>query len=847
MWCYTLFPKILNMSLTAGIVIILVLLARMLLKTAPKIFSYALWTVVLFRLLCPVSFSTNFSLLSIFNSPTVTENSITYIPTDIVHTEYPQVDLPISGISNAVNDVLPQGAEQVGADPLEAPMSFATQLWLFGMGTMLAYSIASLLSLRRKLVGAVWRRDNIYLADHIVTPFVIGVVRPKIYLPSTLSEREREYIILHEQTHIRRLDHIVKLVSFLGLSIHWFNPLVWVAFVLSGKDMEMSCDEAVMKKMDNDIRADYSASLLSLATGRKIFAGAPLAFGEGDTKSRIKNVLSYKKPAFWVVMAAIAAVSVLCVALISNPLGNGTDLMGANYRVEKMLYNTLRPRSVDTDRYFCITADYNLYMRETENEAWAYVGPLEAYPLTPEELYGYCFDDDGWRSGYKVEEIADAYILRLDDDYFYFAVQTASGDTLLAHGWEDTSERNQGFSDDTAIDWIFLLDSTLPEHGINANFFDRSLAASVGETVNCFSYFENDDTPGYMIVGFLADGSGEASDMGFAVFQSEDRRYKLLDYHVYANAAVIEVPEPTDSSVYIGIHLAEDPAVCGDSGAVYDVILSSNNRLTSVTKVADGVEVNTKTVDANPSMTVFLRTDDEQEISYEFTYDELSNHEISGLFTYSVSDIEKIEFQNGNTGELVSYTGETEINDIIEHLNAFRYDKTEPVVSSGWTYAIRLWLKDNADMQRITLTPSSASIEVNHYISSEHDYFPKEWLDKYCLLQENASSPEEVVHVFFQAFENADYEGMKPYCTQECIDTIFNPDDLLGMKWAKAISIEASSADITEDNETAVFVSIEMEIVSADHALYGSDQTSFFVILSRDEEGTWLIDRFVTG
>jgi beta-lactamase regulating signal transducer with metallopeptidase domain len=319
MLSYTLLPKILNMSLTGGIVIALVLLIRLPLRKAPKIFSYALWAVVLFRLLCPVSFSSDFSLLNFFNSPTVTENSITYIPADIAHNVNQQVNLPISGISNAVNNALMQSEEQTATNPLEEPMAIGTLLWLAGIAAMLIYSVISLLKLKRKLTGAVWLRGNIYLADHVTTPFVIGVIRSRIYLPSALSERERDYIILHEQTHIRRLDHIVKLVAFLALSIHWFNPLVWVAFVCCMKDMEMSCDEAVMKKMGDGIRADYSSSLLSLATGRKILAGAPLAFGEGNTKGRIKNIMNFKKPAAWVIITAVIVCVVITVCLLTNP------------------------------------------------------------------------------------------------------------------------------------------------------------------------------------------------------------------------------------------------------------------------------------------------------------------------------------------------------------------------------------------------------------------------------------------------------------------------------------------------------------------------------------------------
>ncbi|NLT13463.1 MAG: hypothetical protein GXY05_03875, partial [Clostridiales bacterium] len=548
MWCYTLLPKILNMSLTAGIVIILVLLARVLLKKAPKIFSYALWVVVLFRLLCPISFSSEFSLLGVFHSPAVTDGSITYIPTDIVHTEYPQVDLPLPGVSKAINENLPQGREQIAADPLEFPMSSATMLWLFGIMSMLIYSTASLYLLRRKLIGSVRLRENIYLADHIATPFVIGVIRPKIYLPSILSEQERDYIILHERTHIRRLDHIVKLLSFLALALHWFNPLVWAAFVLSGKDMEMSCDEAVMKRMDGDIRADYSASLLSLATGRKIVAGIPLAFGEGDTKSRIKNVMNYKKHAFWVIVMAVIAVAAVSIGLLANPQ-------------EEYETYTVEGISVSVPKEYA-----DLVVVDTEG-------------------------NDEW-----MHEVIALYYKPAYDEHVDF-------------GWMFSIRRCD------YVQWLTMLNE-----------------ASDGV------YFKATDGENYYF------------------------------YH-----------QPTD------------------------VQWSTQEQFDEYSKICDSISV---------------------------SYGELEAISGSALFSYSVSDIEKIEFQNGNTGELVSYTGETEINDIIEHLNAFRYDSIEPA-GDGWPYAVRLWFKDGSDMQRIELWPSRASIGGNRYISSEQEYFPQEWLEKY--------------------------------------------------------------------------------------------------------------------
>ncbi len=270
-----LFLLILNMSIASGAVILLVLLARLFLRKAPKIFSYALWAVVLFRLLCPVSIATPFSLLGWLDAPAVKNTAHTtaveYIPYDIFHTPEPEfhVSEPAAGIG-AEQGVSPPGPV---AAPFESWLTPSSTLWLMGMGV-------------------------------------------------SLSQQEQGYIILHEQHHIRRGDHIIKLLAFIALCIHWFNPLVWAAFALSSKDMEMSCDEAVVRKLGVGICPDYSASLLSLATGKHIIAGTPLAFGEGDTKSRIKNMLNWKKPKAWI--TAIAAL--VCIAVIASCAGNPTPI-----------------------------------------------------------------------------------------------------------------------------------------------------------------------------------------------------------------------------------------------------------------------------------------------------------------------------------------------------------------------------------------------------------------------------------------------------------------------------------------------------------------------------------------
>ena len=308
-----IFLQILNMSFTASFVILFVLLARLLLKKSPKVFSYALWSVVLFRLICPFSFESVFSLLPAKANP---------ISQEITYETIPTIDTGIPAINHTVNQLLPAATPYASINPLQIWIFIGTIIWLLGIAIFLMYSIISLKKLQKCLKQAVHEKDNIYLAEQLDMPFVMGIVRPKIYLPTALTDAEKEYILLHEQTHIRRFDHLIKILSFFVLCLHWFNPLVWVAYFASGRDMEMACDETVIKQLGNDVKKEYSSSLLTLATGRRIIGGTPLAFGEGDTKDRIKNVLKYEKPTFWMVVVAVIAVVIIVVGLLANPVHN---------------------------------------------------------------------------------------------------------------------------------------------------------------------------------------------------------------------------------------------------------------------------------------------------------------------------------------------------------------------------------------------------------------------------------------------------------------------------------------------------------------------------------------------
>lgn len=324
----SLFLSVINMSLVASIIIIFVLFARILLKKMPKIFSYVLWSVVFIRLLVPISFESDFSILpSKFQQEKIISNwTESYVgPVKIFHDNREEYE---KAVSNGVNPI--SAGEDgfyvvTGEDEISTPKTVKntiipklSYIWLAGIFILMIYSVVEFTKLKRNLIVAMPLKDNIYIADYITTPFVIGFFKPKIYLPSSLSEREQEYIIKHEKCHIKRFDHITRIVAFIALAVHWFNPLVWVAFCLSGKDMEMSCDESVMKTMDRDIRKEYANSLLRFASMNKKIHAVPLAFGENDTKSRIKNVLNYKKPLMWVSMAGFLIVLVSVVGFIGN-------------------------------------------------------------------------------------------------------------------------------------------------------------------------------------------------------------------------------------------------------------------------------------------------------------------------------------------------------------------------------------------------------------------------------------------------------------------------------------------------------------------------------------------------
>ena len=314
-----LFLKIVNMSISASWVVIAVLTLRFCLKKAPKWVNVLLWGIVAARMVFPFSIESVLSLIP---------SAETISPT-IMMEQSPSVQTGVPALNHVINPVISSSftpAPGVSANPLQIWIPVLTGIWLFGIAALFLYSAVSYWRLHRKVCEAVILRGNIYQSEKVCSPFVLGIIKPKIYLPYHMDSREMDHVIAHEQTHIRRKDHWWKPLGFLLLTIHWFNPLMWLSYILLCRDIELACDEKVIREMGNEQRADYTQALVACSVDRRLITACPLAFGEIGVKERVKSVMNYKKPAFWIVLASVIVCAVIAVCFLTNPIGFQFDV-----------------------------------------------------------------------------------------------------------------------------------------------------------------------------------------------------------------------------------------------------------------------------------------------------------------------------------------------------------------------------------------------------------------------------------------------------------------------------------------------------------------------------------------
>ena len=327
-----IFLKLLNLSISASWLVLVVLALRLVLKRAPKWVDVLLWGMVALRLMLPFSIESALSLIP--SAETLSPEVVQFDPA-------PTITSGVEFIDNAVNPSLSESfaaAPLASVNPLYVWTYLAGWVWLIGLAAMLAYALVSYLRLRRRVSASIPLRENIYVCDEVPSPFILGIVHPRIYLPSALDEAQRGSVLSHERAHLARHDHWWKPLGFALLAVYWFNPLLWLAYTLLCRDIELACDERVLCGMDAGQVKDYSSALLACSVPRRMLAACPLAFGEVGVGARVKNALRYKKPAFWVVAASVAVCVVVAVCFLTNPRTD-TDAAGlVGFHREQVTY-----------------------------------------------------------------------------------------------------------------------------------------------------------------------------------------------------------------------------------------------------------------------------------------------------------------------------------------------------------------------------------------------------------------------------------------------------------------------------------------------------------------------------
>ncbi len=420
-----LFLKVIDLSVDASFIILFVLLVRVLLKRFPKIFSYVLWSVVFLRLVFSFSIESPYSIMGVKDR--VVENVVSeefqYTPSRTLEN---YIDENVETTNN--NYESPQVIYESKLSEVKEMEKFNIFpiIWIVGIGVLTIHSIYSTGKLSRKLKSSKHIEGNVYINENIETAFVFGIINPKIYRPYGLSSQEEEYILEHERVHLKREDHIWKFLAFSITVIHWFNPLVWISYYLMSVDMELSCDEAVVRKLGTDVKKDYSASLLSFSTGRKILTASPIAFGEGNLKNRIQNILKYRKPKFWVLGICLIIVLGTIVGCLTNSK-NEPKVKTKEYYLDEYMKNLVS-----------IYEDYGVKIEDYEVINFEKVNTFEHIMDVPLEI---------WKLAYKVKPkdlekaknrfdgiYEDGWLIRNESNSFHYLLFSGEGDQLDFYG-----------------------------------------------------------------------------------------------------------------------------------------------------------------------------------------------------------------------------------------------------------------------------------------------------------------------------------------------------------------------------------------------------------------------------
>ena len=558
-----IFLKILNMSISASWLVLAVLLLRLVLKKAPKWVSVLLWGIVAVRLICPFSIESMLSLIP----------SAETVSPEIMMDWTPEISTGIGSVDKVINPIITQTFAPdpaTSANPLQILIPVCGVLWLAGIGVMLIYTAVSYFLLRRKVAAAVLFRQNIYQSEHVDSPFVLGIIQPKIYLPFRMDGKTLEHVIAHEQAHIRRKDHWWKPFGFVLLALHWFNPFMWLGYILLCRDIELACDEKVIREMDSNGKADYTEALVACSINRRSIAACPLAFGEVGVKARVKSVLHYRKPAFWVVLAAVLLCVAVAVCFLTNPKAPSLEVLphihSHSYVVAEVTYQdgmysfTVTPG--ENAPIYAITEDMTLASQKevTADGIWAELGKLEETELTKENFDDLFVTPASWADGAAAEKIrgntANAWKLLYRQEMFYYVLQQKNGELYLACGYQEPAKDADPGSFTEHIRWLYKL-------ALDTTGMTGIVARSGDDAVPMVSFPKDTKIQDYVDrVYWLTINPGEDAFVPFSVWRDGEElrgNYNAFDAKTFEPIRYW-VPSGLDPQTYLFQNA--DPARC---------------------------------------------------------------------------------------------------------------------------------------------------------------------------------------------------------------------------------------------------------------------------------------------
>ena len=396
-----LFIHVLNISIAASFLVLAIILYRLFAKKTPKWVSVLLWGLVGLRLLFPFNIESAMSLIPSKNT----------IPTTITHDRYPALDTGFGSVDEIVNPILSGSMEarpEYSSNPMHTLITILGWIWLAVMFGMLIYMTLSFIYLRIKTRVKVEREDNVYLCDYVKTPFILGIIRPRIYLPSDISDKDYSLVVAHERAHIKRLDHIWKPLGFLLLSVYWFNPLLWIAYILLCRDIESACDEKVISDLGDNEKADYSEALLSLGIKSRVISACPLAFGEVSVKSRVSAISKYKKPATIAIVISLAVCTIFAVCFLTYKKNDAVAINTGIWYAGKVIGATDTNATCDDVPLFAFTENGDILVESNNLAELSYVklGKMNTAYVSKSE-YDALFEGVTFREGYDAKYFGD--------------------------------------------------------------------------------------------------------------------------------------------------------------------------------------------------------------------------------------------------------------------------------------------------------------------------------------------------------------------------------------------------------------------------------------------------------